>query len=102
VRRDSNALDSNGALAVQLIRIPVVALLLAVLESDALVVLEHAMTAAVSAFAEAAVADDGLGAVLAVLEGAADLLGGHSAAQREGEMEGGIGPDGVISQGGVG
>jgi hypothetical protein len=100
--RDSNTLDGNGALAVELVGIPVVALLLAVLESLALVVLEHAMTTAVSALAEAAVADNGLRAVLAILEGAADLLGRHAAAEREGEVESGIGPDGVISQGGVG
>jgi hypothetical protein len=100
--RDSNTLDGNGALAVELVGIPVVALLLAVLESLALVVLEHAMTTAVSALAEAAVADNGLRAVLAVLEGAADLLGRHAAAEREGEVESGIGTDGVISQGGVG
>lgn len=97
-----NTFDSNGALAVQLVRIPVVALLLAVLQSLALVILEHAMTAAVPALAEAAVTDNGLCAVLAVLEGTTDLLWGHAAAERECEVESRVGADGVISQGGVG
>lgn len=57
------------------------ALLLAVLEALALVVLEHAVLAAVVPAAEAAVTDDTLRRVLAVLERAADLLGRHAAAQ---------------------
>ena len=97
-----NTLDSNGALAVQLVRIPVVALLLAVLQSLALVILEHAMTAAVPALAEAAVTNNGLCAVLAILEGTTDLLWGHAAAERECEVESRVGADGVISQAGVG
>jgi hypothetical protein len=42
-----------------------------------------------------------LRAVLAVLEGAADLLWGHAAAQWEREMESRVGADGVVSQRGV-
>jgi len=47
------------------------------------VVLEHAVLTAVVAIAEAAVADNRLRAVLAVLEGATDLPRGHAAAQWE-------------------
>lgn len=64
------------------------ALLLAILQALALVVLEHAVLAAVVTGAESTVTDNGLGAILAVLEGAADLLGGHAAAQGEGEVQG--------------
>jgi hypothetical protein len=49
--------------------------------------------------AEATIADDGLGAVPAVLEGAADLAGGHAAAQGQGHVEGGVGGDGVGGEG---
>ena len=78
------------------------ALLLAVLQALALVILEHAVLTAMMASTEAAVADYGLGAVFAVLEGAANLLWGHAAAERECEVESRVGADGVISQGGVG
>lgn len=64
------------------------ALLLAILQALALVVLEHAVLAAMVTGAESTVTDNGLGAILAVLEGAADLLGGHAAAQGEGEVQG--------------
>lgn len=57
------------------------ALLLAVLEALALMVLEHAVLAAVVPAAEAAVADDALRRVLALLERAADLLGRHATTQ---------------------
>lgn len=76
------------------------ALLLAVLQAFALVVLEHAVLAAVVAAAEAAVADNGLCAILAVLEGAADLLGRHAAAQGQGQVQSCVWPDGVIGEGG--
>jgi hypothetical protein len=79
-----------------------VALLLAILQPLALVILQHAMTTAVSALAEATVADNGLRAVLAVFEGAADLLWGHSAAEWQCEVKGRVVTDGVISQGSVG
>lgn len=86
----------------QPLSIPLMAFLLAVLEAVALVVLQHAVLAAVVAAAEAAVADNGLGAILAVLERAADLLGGHSTAQGQGHVQGGIGADAVFGEGGGG
>jgi hypothetical protein len=76
-----DSLNGNRPLAVQLIRVPLMTLLFTVLQALALVVFEHAVLTAVVAIAEAAVADDGLCAVLAVLEGAADLLWGHAAAE---------------------
>ena len=63
------------------------ALLLAVLEPAALVVLEHAVLAAEVALAEGAVAHDALRAVPAVLEGALLLLAG-AAADGEGHVQG--------------
>lgn len=85
---DLDTLDGNGALAIELIGIARMALLLAVLQTLALVVLEHAVLAAVVTGTEATVADNGLGAILAVLEGAADLLGRHATAQGKGEVQG--------------
>lgn len=72
------------------------ALLLAVLQALTLVVLEHAVLTAVVTTAEAAVADNRLRAVLAVLEGAADLLWRHAAAEWEREVESRVGADGVV------
>lgn len=71
-------------------------LLLAIFEPLALVILQHAMLAAVATIAEAAVADNGLRAVLAVLEGAADLPRGHAAAQGKCEVECCVGCNGVV------
>lgn len=98
-KKDLNALDGDGTLAVELVGIAAVALLLAVLEALALVVLEHAVLTAVMARAEAAVADNGLGAVLAVLEGTADLLWRHAATQGQGEVQSRVWADGVVGQG---
>lgn len=95
----SNTLDRHGPLAIQLGRIPLVALLLAVLEPLALVVLEQAVLPAEVARAEAAVADDALGGVLALLEGAPDLLGGHAAAQGECHVQDGVGRQGEAGEG---
>ena len=53
--------------------------LLAVLQPGALVVFQHAMLGAKVAGAETAIPDDALSRILAVFEGAADFLGGHSA-----------------------
>lgn len=64
------------------------ALLLAVLQPAALVVLQHAMLAAEVPLAERAVAHDALRAVLAVFEGALHLLGGHAAADGERHVQG--------------
>lgn len=52
-----------------------------VFQAVTLVVLEQAVLATVVAVAEAAVADDALGALLAVLVRATYLLGGHAAAE---------------------
>lgn len=68
-------------------------LLLAVFQAAALVILQHAMLAAVVAVAETAVADDALGRFLAVLVGAANLLRGHAAKKRESDVDGRRRPD---------
>ena len=86
-----DAADGKGALAIQLVGVALMALLLAVLEPLALVVLEQAVLAAVVARAEAAVADDALRRVFAQFETAADLLGGHAAAQRERHVQRAVG-----------
>jgi hypothetical protein len=77
-------------------------LLLTIFETLALVVLKHAMLTAVVALAEAAVANNGLGTVLAVIEGAADFLGGHAAAQGECEVQCCVWADGVVRECGRG
>ena len=64
------------------------ALFFAILQPTALMILQHAMLAAKMALAERTVADDPLGAFLAVLEGAFYLLGWHAAADGEGHVEG--------------
>lgn len=94
----SDALDSDRLLALQLGPIPRLLLLLAVLQPGAVVGLEHAVAAAEVAGAEPAVANDGLGAVLAVLEAAADLLGG-AAAEGQGEVHGALARDAVVADG---
>lgn len=73
-------LDDNRPLPNQLLRIPLVALLFTVLQALALVVLQQAVLAAISAFAESAVADYGLGAVFAGFETTTYLLRGHASA----------------------
>lgn len=84
----SNPLDGHRPLRVQRVRVPVMALLLAVLQPAALVVLEHAVLAAKVALAEGAVPHDPLRPVLAVLEVALDLLGRHAAPDRQGHVQG--------------
>lgn len=81
-------LHSHRPLGIQRIRIPIVTLLLAVLEPAALVILQHPMLAAEMALAEGAVPHYPLRPVLAVLEGAFYLLGGHTAADGQGHVEG--------------
>jgi hypothetical protein len=90
-----HAFDSHRPLAIQPLRIPLVALLLAVLETLALVVFEQPMLSAEVAGAEAAVADDALCCVAALLETAPYLLGRHSAAQRQRHVQRCVGRDGV-------
>lgn len=97
-----DALDSHGALAVQLVRIPLVALLLAVLEALALMVLQQPVLAAEMPVAEPAVAHDALRSVLALLVAAADLLRWHAAAHRQRHVQSCIGRDGVVSECGGG
>lgn len=75
----SYALDDLGALVVQLVGITGVRLLLAVLEAGARVGLQHAVFGAVVALAEAAVADDALGELLAILGAATWLARRHDA-----------------------
>lgn len=77
-----DALDDDGSLALELFLVARVTLLFAVLETVALVVLEQSMLAAKVAFAEAAVADDALCSIAALLVGTPLLLGRHTAAQR--------------------
>lgn len=87
------ALDRHSSLAVQLVRVSLVALLLAVLQAGALVVLQHSVLAAVVAIAEAAVTDNSLSRILAVLERASDLLGRHSTSKRQCYVQCGVGLD---------
>ena len=61
-------------------------------------VLEQPVFATVVAVAEAAVADDALGALLAVLVVAADLLGRHAAEEREGQVERRLALDVVVGE----
>lgn len=75
----SYALDDLGALVVQLVGVAGVRFLLAVLEAGARVGLQHAVFGAVVALAEAAVADDALGELLAVLGAATWLARRHDA-----------------------
>lgn len=70
-------LDDGRPLAVELVCVAGVRLLLAVLQPAARVRLEHAVLLAEVAIAEAAVADDALGGVFALLEVAARLADGH-------------------------
>lgn len=82
-----DTLDGHGSLAVELAGVALVALLLTVLKTLALVVFQQAMLAAKVAIAEAAVADDALRRILALFEIAADLLGWHSTAKRQGHVQ---------------
>jgi len=73
----SYASDDLRSLCLELCGVALVRLLLAVFQAAALVILEQAVAAAEMALAEAAVPDDALGGLLALLGGAADLLGRH-------------------------
>lgn len=94
----SNALDSNRPLTLQLLLIPLLILLLAVLQARTAVRLQHPVLAAEMAIAEAAVADDPLRRVAAVFETAADFLGA-SAADWQREVDCRLACDGVGGQG---
>lgn len=92
------ALDRHRPLFLETLRIPLVALLLAVLEAGALMVLQQAVLPAKVTGAEAAVADDALRRVLARLEAASNLLGRHTTTQREGHVQRRVGCDGVVGE----
>jgi hypothetical protein len=91
---DLNSSNGNRPLALKLLLVALLVLLLAVLEPRAAVRLQHAVLATEMARAEAAVADDALRGVAAVLEAAADLLG-PAAADGLREVDGGLAGDGV-------
>lgn len=94
----SHALDRHRPLLLQALRVPLVALLLAVLEPGALVVLQQPVFSAEVAGAEAAVAHDALRCVLACLEAAPDLLGRHATAHRKRHVQRGVRCDGIIGE----
>ena len=71
----SDPSDGNRPLTLELLLVALLVLLLAVFQPRAAVRLQHAVLAAKVAGAEAAVADNALRCVAAVLEAAADLLG---------------------------
>ena len=96
--KHSNALDGHRPLAIQLVRIPLMALLLAVLQPLALVVLQQAVLPAKVSAAEPAVADDALRGVFAIFVAAADLLGGHPAAQGQRHVQRCVGRDSVVGE----
>lgn len=72
--RRSNALDCDRPLALELLPVALLILLLAVLKACAVMRFQHAVLATEVARAEAAVADDALRGIAAVLEAAADLF----------------------------
>lgn len=84
-----NPFHNHGSLTIQFFRVPFMALLLAVLQPAAFVVLQHAVFPAVVAVAKTAVADDALCRFFAVLVRTADFPSRHTAAEREGDVDGG-------------
>jgi hypothetical protein len=66
-----------------------VAFLLAIFQPAALVILQHAMLAAVMSVAETAVANDALCGFFAVFVTASNFPRGHATAQGEGDVDGG-------------
>lgn len=73
----SYTLDDLGPLAVQLIGVAGVRLLLAILQAGTSMGFEHAVFGAEVTIAETAVADNALGGLLALLEGASRLARRH-------------------------
>lgn len=90
----SDALDSDRPLALELLLVALLILLLAVLEACAVMRFQHAVLAAEVARTEAAVADDALRGVTAILEAAANLFG-RTAADWKCEVDCGLAGDGV-------
>lgn len=84
-----NALDGNGPLTLQLLAVAILLFLLAVLEAGTIVRLQHTVLPTKVTLAEAAVADDALCLVFALLEVAADALG-TAAADRECHVDGAL------------
>lgn len=87
--------DSHSPLTIQLLRIPRMRLLLAVFQPRAVVTLQHPVLGAVLAHAEAALADDRVDLLLALLVHnvflvVAGWLLGHAAPEREREVEGAL------------
>jgi hypothetical protein len=93
-----HALDRHRPLTVQLRRVPLVALLLAVLQPLALVIFQKAVLATKVSGAEAAVANDALCRVLAFLEAAADLLRRHAPAHGQRHVQRCVGRDVQVGQ----
>jgi hypothetical protein len=79
----SYTLDDLSSLTVELVRIPGVGFLLAILEPSARVGFKHAVLGAVVAVAKGAVTNNALGGFLALLEVAARLTGSHVVWWRE-------------------
>ena len=90
----SDALDRIRPLALELLLVALLVLLLAVLEACAVVRFQHAVLAAEVAGAKAAVADDTLRGVTALLEAASDLFG-CATTDGEGEVDCGLAGDGM-------
>jgi len=86
-RTHSDPLDNMCSFGIKLRGVTIVRFLLAVFQSITFVILQQTMLATVMAVAEAAVADDALGTLFAVLVCAADLLGWHAAAEAAGDVD---------------
>lgn len=95
----SNPPNNHRPLTLQLLPIPLLALRLAILEPRAGMTLEQTVLSAKVTLTEAAVADDALGGLAAVLCAAAYLLGWHAAAEGESHVQGGEGGDVVVGKG---
>lgn len=99
--RSLDSFNSSSPLTLQLLLIPVLLLLLAILQPRAIMTLQHAMLAAKVPAAESAVSYDSLRGVFAVFETAADFLGA-AAPEWEGHVEGAFAGDVVGCQSGGG
>ena len=97
-RRHLQATNCDRAFALELLPVAILLLLLTVFQAAAVVRLQHAVSAAEVALTEAAVADNTLGGILALLKIAANLFRASTSAQRQGEMQRGSGTDIVCVQ----
>ena len=89
----SNPFDNSSPLTIELVGIPLVALLPAIFKPTAFMVLEHPMFATEMPLTEAAVTDNPLCLLFAFLEAASNFLRRHSAANGKEEMECAVGCD---------